>query len=48
MSGAENGAPERTPEPSLIALAYRVLRGEITEAQAIEILRASSAKEASP
>ncbi len=45
MSEAENAQPERNEEPSLIALAYRVLRGELTEAQAIEIAQGKILKE---
>ncbi len=39
MSEAENAPHTRNSELSVIALALRVLRGEITEAQAIAIVQ---------
>ncbi len=39
MTEAESAAPEPIAGYSLIALALRVLRGELTEAQAIAMVR---------
>lgn len=44
MTDAEDGAPAQEDEPSLIALALRVLRGELTEAQAIALVRPHTAE----
>ncbi len=40
MSAAEIVQPTRKEEVSLVVLALRVLRGELTEAEALEIVRA--------
>ncbi len=39
MSAAENVAPARKDEGMLLAVALRVLRHEITEDQAVQILK---------
>lgn len=44
MSDAENVRPGRNDVPSVFALALRVLRGELTEAEAIEILRSGESR----
>jgi hypothetical protein len=49
MTDGENVPPAHPSEVSLIELALRVLRGELTEAQAIEIVKAHpTAKDESP
>ena len=42
MSEGENMPPAKNSGPSVIALALRVLRGELTEAQAVEIVRSGA------
>ncbi len=39
MNEGENVQPSQSAEPSVLLLALRVLRGEITEAQALEIVK---------
>jgi hypothetical protein len=41
MGEAEKREPARNAAPSILGLALQVLRGELTEAEAIEILRRS-------
>ncbi len=46
MAEEENALQRRNAETSLVLLALRVLRGELTEDQAIQIVRTAQAKAA--